>query len=209
MFNKKIAIIDIEGISVKTGGSNRQKQTTIWISKAHLIIWDCKMKCVTFNGGWKIAMPIEFSKVDKKTRMQWNYTHKIHNSQWNQEGVLYSQVLKKIKEKIKGAEVWAKGKFLEDRFLNNKGMYGESICQRQWTGREIYVNELNDLGIKKFDDAMYQYYKWIQEVKGISLKYGSVGDIVMRRNKNDVIPHDPKRECEYFLGELLNHKKKI
>jgi hypothetical protein len=206
---RKLAVFDTEGICVRTGGTNRSKKTTIWTRKAHLIVWDCLNKEIVFDKGWKIKMPVKFNDLDEKTKSQWRHTHPIHECQWDGSGTPYAEVLEEIKKEIKDSEVWAKGKFLEDRFLNNKGMYGESICQRNWCGREIYVNELNGHGIKKFDDSMYQYYKWVRGL-GMYILTGSIGEIVIRNYEQNLpLPHSPERECMYFLGELLKYKKKF
>jgi len=210
---RRIAIIDTEGITTRVGGTNRRKSTTIWIRKASLLVWDCESRQIDFEKTWHIAMPVQWSRLPQKTKKMWNFCYKIHGCRWTTKGEPYLKVLREIRSEIEGCEVWAKGKLLEDRFLNNVGMYGEPVCHSLGYTRELHVKELNDLGVAKYDTALENFclemekQGAVREGKQGAVRDGNLTDRVLKALKSGKrLSHDPQQECRYFLGELLRIK---
>ena len=201
----KISVIDTEGIAVRTGGTKSKKQTTVWVKKVAIIVWIDGQ--IDTEREYTISFPKKWNEIDNNTRKSWSYTHKIHNQRWDQPGVPYRDSLNEIMELVSGGEVWAKGKFLEDRFINNIGMYGESFCQKDFAKRSIFVNELNYLRyrngkkIDKYDTAVYKFYKWNLSNGHHISKYAE--NFISNYQQGIPCHHDPINECNYFLGELL------
>ena len=114
--NKNIAFIDTEGITVRIGGSNKNKITTSWIKRGCILLYYCETKIIqTYN--FVVNLP-HFKTMDNNVKKQWKYTHKIHKTNWNEKGEDYKTVLKFVHSMVEGMDfIFAKGKFLEERFL--------------------------------------------------------------------------------------------
>jgi hypothetical protein len=207
----KIAVIDTEGITVGLGGSRKYKKSTCWISEVALVVYNTKIWTIDVSLRHKIRMPIPYWKTCRKTKNQWNFAQKFGNKKWNtRDGLCYKESLKIIEEVLKTCdEVWAKGKVLENRFLNDIGMYGTPVVYRDRIPSDIkiFVQELNGIIKKTFDAAMYEYYSLLASEKGVTFRAGSFAANVMDNYPKGLpCPHDPTRECEYFLSELLRHR---
>jgi len=205
----RISVIDCEGITERVGGTNRKKLTIVWIKKVHFLVFDTKSKQLDCQKTFNIKMPIPFNKLSRNAQKQWNYTHRIHECTWDFPGHDYEKVLSFITIQLKNVQkIYAKGKFLEERFLNDVGMYGSSIVQKDWIEPKKYpIIDLNMFGIEKFDHSLYRYMKMFQ--KSIE-NHGCVKNvermqIVIYNYENGLpIPHDPQQECGYFLSKIID-----
>lgn len=206
---KKQAIIDTEGIVAGIRGSRRYKHTTVYVNEVAVLIWDPQ------NGQmdqihYQVQMPHEHRNAHPQVREQWTYCQRFSPKTWNTtEGYSYDKSLKIVKKALKGCDVWAKGNHLEMRYLNDLGMFGKTFCYQDRRSADIstYVNELNGIVQQKYDDVLYKYYDGLRN-RGIRFKSGSMGSIVLWNIPRGLpVLHDPMRECEYFLGELLKYKK--
>ena len=145
----KIAVIDTEGIQVGLGGSKQYKESTCWISDVALVVYDTKIGTITRSLKHKIRMPVSYREVDEKTREIWTYSQRFAKKMWDSRyGLSYEESMDIIGGILDDCdEIWAKGKIMENRFLNNLGMYGKSFCYKARTpaDHKFFVNEMNGI----------------------------------------------------------------
>jgi hypothetical protein len=210
----KIAIIDTEGIIVALGGPKSRRTTTVWTSDVAVIVYDSYEDTIVDSVNHRIKMPIPFYEASAKTRRQWTNSQKFSSKMWSSiVGISYQDSLKEIRKILLDCnEVWAKGKHIEVRFLNDLGMYGKGYVykNRKPQDIQIFVNELNGIVKVKYDTAMYNFYKKLQKGRVTIIK-GTVGDMVLRNYPRALpcIHNNPMRECHYFLSELLKYKNNM
>jgi len=203
------AIIDMEGHVFKTGGSNRYKETTFYPLSCHLLIKDMINNKELFSKTYKIKPSIKFEDLAPEHKEQYERFKIIHRRTWNAPGKNWMKVWEDIVSTI--AECWvdgiyAKGKYLEERFLNRAGIDGETIITREWRmeKKDFHIIELNDFGIRKFDDYQYKRWKVMPENKR-----NWVMDLIIHNYEHGLpCPHHPKLECEYFMSELCKLRNK-
>lgn len=210
---ERIAVIDTEGINVRVGGSNRNKVTTCWIKKGCLQVYDFSTG-LTYVHNFMVKFP-SWDIMEEKVKKQWIHTHAIHKLSWEDTPESYEdwadcsygtceEILLELGNALVGVDViFAKGKYLEDRFLNNLGMCGDEISKVEMGGRkrEYHIKDLNDYGVEKYDK--YLYDKICRGVKKYpERKLNWYGELIVYNYENDLpIPHDPEKECDYFLKE--------
>ena len=148
------AVIDLEGIIERTGGSSQRKETTCWIKKGSVITvnpLNNESEFYTFE----IQMP-PWEHMTNTCRRQWKYTHKIHKLKWDWPGEKYETVLHTVKDMIKGTRLFAKGTILENRFINDLGMQGEHVVYKEVKHYgEIKVENLTHYGCPKYPEVYH------------------------------------------------------
>ena len=129
----KVGVVDCEGILVtdKTKYySNKYKSTTLFAKKVALCIVDTgddTTEPSTYS--WTLNFP-KWDDVPKNYTTQWKKSHRYHNYSWGAVGVDYSQFFKEFAILTKGVKLYAKGKLMEQRLVNNIGLFGESVCMK-------------------------------------------------------------------------------
>lgn len=225
---KNIAVIDTEGIVSSVGGCGKYKTTTCYIRLVNLLIGDPTTEKLIVNKKWIVALPIKFESLPEKVKKQWRYTHRIHKQYWGQDGIKYESLLKIIREMLliyNVEKIYAKGKLLEDRFLNKGGMYGETICYREWKydKKTLRITDLNNYGVEKFDKHLFELSYFLENANflfnnvknlfkwaGKRIKEDSLlRKIIIYNYKNGLpCPHDPEEECKYFFTQIIEKKIK-
>lgn len=206
MSENQIAIIDSEGIFETTGGSKKNKQTTLWVKKFAMVIYDPDENSIPFEKVWYIKMPIRFSELSEKTRRQWKYTHRIHQCTWDDDGITPYNLFWELDHLLSNVRcIYAKGKYMEERFINQIGLYGNSVYKDEYkvTPKTYIVKDLNKCNIRKYDDILYKRACY-EYANGIRMKLNTI--IIDNTMNRLPLPHSPLDECKEFLYEMINKR---
>lgn len=175
-----IAVIDSEGIVVRTGGSRKYKKTTFIVRKIGYAKYDITDGSIK-SGSILVRLPrLEKGRLRDNILRQWEMTRDIHGLEWidnDTTGIpiedAYEMLNRMLYNSIGKCLLLAKGTALEDRLLSYEGLQlNEAIIRN--VNFEHFIFDLTNIGAPKIDNVM-------------------------------TIVHDPLIECMFFLKySMLN-----